>query len=342
MAHIGVVIPYFQRDAGILAKALTSVAVQTIPGHTLTVVVVDDSSPRPADLDIATLDAAFRREIVVLKQDNGGPGAARNTALSYLKDTSIDFVALLDSDDVWLPDHLANAVAMLGDDNDYYFADHRRDGHFRDKLSYFEENPLIREWLDDLDSGPIERGSAPGLFLLRKDWGILPFMLDYLSHASTVVYRFGRLKHVRFKPELRIAGEDILFWLCLAREARRVCFSLHVEVLCETGVSIYYSTLSWDHPDSPTRFAYQWLAWRYVADEFALTAAEARTVRDKIAGFARGFSYIWLRTVIRTRQANMPLLAFLSSKGWRLWWIPGHVAQVAARKLLRKPLFIES
>lgn len=342
MARIGVVIPYFQRDAGILAKALASVAAQDIPGHTLSVVVVDDGSPRPAELDIATLDDVARRDVVVLKQPNGGPGAARNTALSYIETIDVDFVALLDSDDVWLPHHLADALAALGDDNDYYFADHRRDGHFRDKLSYFEENPLVRGWLNDLEDGPIERGPAPGLFLLRKDWGIRPFMLDYLSHASTVVYRFDRLGHVRFKPELRIAGEDILFWLGLARDARGICLSSHVDVLCESGVSIYYSTLSWDHPDSPARFAYQWLAWRYVKAEFALTAAEAAAVRNKIAGFARGFSYIWLRTAVRTGRANVPLVTFLSSKGWRLWWIPVYVAQVAARKLLRRPLFIES
>ena len=341
MAHIGVVIPYFQRDAGILAKALTSVAAQALPDHKITVVVVDDSSPRAAELDIATLDAELGRDIVVLKQANGGPGAARNTALSYLATADIDFVALLDSDDVWLPHHLADAIAMLGEANDYYFADHRRDGHFRDKLSYFEENPLIGRWMDDLASGPFEQGSFPDQFLLRRDCGLIPFMLDYLSHASTVVYRFSQLGHVRFRSELRTAGEDILFWLCLAREARRTCFSSRVDVLCESGVSIYYSTLSWDHPDCPARFAYQWLAWRYVQAEFELTPAEAKLVQDKIDGFARGFSYIWLRSAIKTRKMNRPLMTFLCGRGWRKGQMPFQVASVAVRKALGKPPFIE-
>src|SRR5580658_2810694 len=48
--RIGVVIPYFQRDAGLLRRALTSVAAQE---HSpVQVVVVDDGSPRAAAEEI--------------------------------------------------------------------------------------------------------------------------------------------------------------------------------------------------------------------------------------------------------------------------------------------------
>jgi hypothetical protein len=49
-ARIGVVIPYFQREAGLLHRALSSVAAQD--HRPVQVVVVDDGSPHPAPGEI--------------------------------------------------------------------------------------------------------------------------------------------------------------------------------------------------------------------------------------------------------------------------------------------------
>lgn len=98
---LAVVVPV--RDgARYLPTALASVAAQTLPAHE--VVVVDDGSSD----DSAAL--AVRAGARVLRQQNAGPGAARNRAVTA---TSCELVAFLDADDVFLPDKLERQVRML-------------------------------------------------------------------------------------------------------------------------------------------------------------------------------------------------------------------------------------
>jgi cellulose synthase/poly-beta-1,6-N-acetylglucosamine synthase-like glycosyltransferase len=52
--RIAVIIPYYQRDKGILSRAVTSVLGQELPSATtLRVIVVDDASPLAAEIDLA-------------------------------------------------------------------------------------------------------------------------------------------------------------------------------------------------------------------------------------------------------------------------------------------------
>ncbi len=95
---VGVVIPAF-RAAGTVTRALDSLVAQTL--RPKEVVVVDDGS------DEGTFEAAVARKgdmgginLTVLRQDNQGPGAARNRALGEL---ATKYVAFLDADDEWLP-----------------------------------------------------------------------------------------------------------------------------------------------------------------------------------------------------------------------------------------------
>jgi succinoglycan biosynthesis protein ExoW len=49
MQELAVIIPFFQHESGLLARALDSVASQHIPeGWSVEVIVVDDGSPRQA------------------------------------------------------------------------------------------------------------------------------------------------------------------------------------------------------------------------------------------------------------------------------------------------------
>ena len=49
---IAVIIPFFQREAGILGRALKSIADQNYPNSALYVIVVDDGSPVSAESEI--------------------------------------------------------------------------------------------------------------------------------------------------------------------------------------------------------------------------------------------------------------------------------------------------
>jgi glycosyltransferase involved in cell wall biosynthesis len=91
-----VVIAAYQA-AGTIGAAVESALSQTRPP--LEVIVSDDGSTD--DLEGAL--AAYRDHIVVLHGPNRGPGAARNAAFRTAQG---DFVAILDADDLFLPERL--------------------------------------------------------------------------------------------------------------------------------------------------------------------------------------------------------------------------------------------
>jgi glycosyltransferase involved in cell wall biosynthesis len=101
---ISVVIPAYNRHA-MVRRALASVAAQTAPPRE--VIVVDDCSTDATGAVAAELGAR-----VVRHEVNRGEGAARNTGLEH---AAQPWVALLDSDDEWLPEHLRTVWARRGD-----------------------------------------------------------------------------------------------------------------------------------------------------------------------------------------------------------------------------------
>ena len=93
-----VVIPVYNR-AALLGQALRSVLAQS--ERDFEIVVVDDGS---ADNPSRTVEELADPRIVFVRQENRGGGAARNTGIDKARGR---FVAFLDSDDVFLPHHLA-------------------------------------------------------------------------------------------------------------------------------------------------------------------------------------------------------------------------------------------
>jgi len=106
---LSVVIPAYEA-ARYLHETLDSVAAQTEPVDSI--VVVDDGST-DATADVATSWAASALvPVTVLRQANGGAGAARRVGLAH---TDSELVSFLDADDRWLPDTAARLVAVLDD-----------------------------------------------------------------------------------------------------------------------------------------------------------------------------------------------------------------------------------
>ena len=102
---VSVVIPAYNA-ACCIAATLRSVLTQTI--RELEVIVVNDGSPDTPALEEAL--EPFRNKMRYLKQENRGPSAARNAAIRLARGK---YIAFLDSDDVWLPNHLARQVSLL-------------------------------------------------------------------------------------------------------------------------------------------------------------------------------------------------------------------------------------
>jgi glycosyltransferase involved in cell wall biosynthesis len=102
--QVSVVIPTFNR-ARTLPRALDSVLGQTLAATE--VIVVDDGSQDGS----AELIATRYPQVRYLRLPNGGVSRARNRGIEASRG---EWIALLDSDDAWLPGKLAAQSAALG------------------------------------------------------------------------------------------------------------------------------------------------------------------------------------------------------------------------------------
>lgn len=99
-----VVIPAWNAEDTI-AEALASVWTQTRPPAR--VIVVDDGS---TDATVAAVRASGT-PTEIISQANAGPGAATTAGIATV---STPYVAMLDADDLWLPDKIERQFAFLG------------------------------------------------------------------------------------------------------------------------------------------------------------------------------------------------------------------------------------
>jgi glycosyltransferase involved in cell wall biosynthesis len=139
-----VVIPVHNKERHI-ARTIESVERQTLAPDQ--VVIVDDAS---SDGSMAIVRARADERTVLLRRDEPGPGgyAARNLAIER---ASAQWIAFLDADDSWTPDHLASlaaAVARGGEDVGCVFSGY----------SFIEPSGLkVDDWFT-------RSGRAPGVF----------------------------------------------------------------------------------------------------------------------------------------------------------------------------------
>lgn len=276
---VAVIIPFYQRQPGILRHAIDSVLAQDLPDDVaVKIVVIDDESPLPAREELGDVAFPIPFSLVVLNRPNGGPGGARNTGLDHLDPHETDFVAFLDSDDEWYPGHLRAALAALVDGVDLYFANSMHDGVT--SFSYFN----YMSSRHDLGVGlePDTR-TIPGTEAFDE------FLVHCIPHTSNVVYRFAPHNQLRFDTSLRRTGEDQLFWITLAGRCEKVAYSTAIMGARGRGVSVYRDALAWDSPHAPDRlidglvFRDKLLkAFNLTPEQRALSEKEAQETRDHL------------------------------------------------------------
>jgi glycosyltransferase involved in cell wall biosynthesis len=98
--HFSVVIPHY-RSPEALTRALASVRAQTVAPSE--VIVVDDASPGNQRPRLSDEDQTAGVRVIELNYNHGGPAAPRNVGI---ENSTGEFVAFLDADDIWHPLHL--------------------------------------------------------------------------------------------------------------------------------------------------------------------------------------------------------------------------------------------
>lgn len=274
---ITVVIPYYQKSPGILAKALASIAAQQACPLPVHVIVVDDASPAPAGPELASA-GPMPCPVQVIKQANAGPGAARNTGLDNAP-AGTRFISFLDSDDEWTPDHLARAVAALDSGYDFYFADHYQLGQ---TVSAFARAGRIKP-----AAHPLLAQTGEALHAYQGD------MLDQIIRGnligtSTVVYNFERFARERFKVEFTNAGEDYLFWMELVQSGAKIAFSSQSEARYGRGVNVYAGS-GWGSEQHLLRIHNE-LKYRKTTDQlFKLSPTQQNHIQTCVSDLRRAF-----------------------------------------------------
>jgi glycosyltransferase involved in cell wall biosynthesis len=101
--RISVIIPTFNR-VRFLCEALDSVLAQTVPVYEI--IVIDDGSTDDTEKTVRN----YRGNIRYLRQNNQGPSAARNYGM---REATGDWIAFLDSDDLWVPDKIQAQTDLI-------------------------------------------------------------------------------------------------------------------------------------------------------------------------------------------------------------------------------------
>lgn len=100
---VSVIIPFYN-GADWLCEAVQSVLDQTYKNFEI--IVVNDGSPE----NIEPFLEKFGDKVIYRYKENGGAATARNLALSI---ATGDYIAFLDSDDIWLPEKTEKQIAFM-------------------------------------------------------------------------------------------------------------------------------------------------------------------------------------------------------------------------------------
>jgi glycosyltransferase involved in cell wall biosynthesis len=183
MPRVGVIIPVYN-GALYIDKCIQSVLAQTF--QDFEIVVVDDGS---TDNTAQVVQAISDTRVEYVYQANRGPSAARNTGIRCSRG---DFIAFLDSDDLWLPSKLEKQLQCF---------------------NQAEGAGLVHCSVIIVDAA----GNVVRCQEARSEGRILDDLLleNSIATSSTMVPR-KVLEHVGLFPEGVSRGEDWALWMRIA------------------------------------------------------------------------------------------------------------------------------
>jgi glycosyltransferase involved in cell wall biosynthesis len=231
-----VVIPAYNRADSITAT-LNSVRDQTYSNWEC--IVVDDGSADAPALEAAVASMADERFRYVYRE-NGGGGAARNTGIEA---ATGDFIAFLDSDDLFLPEKLARFSEVVENDpKRAWYA------------PTYVDRGVAKRWVRP------DRGIGP-----EEDMGLYLFVANQFVQTSTIVAPTTLVRALPFDPMLR-KGQDLD--LCVRWAFEGVKFTMLPEPLT-VWVDLSEANMTsrhggWEAPQKWLEHAQPWLSTRAI------------------------------------------------------------------------------
>jgi len=191
---ISVIIPMYNAERSI-ERCITSVINQTYIGD-IEVIIVNDGSLDNSDKIVNSLiNGTYRDGILFtyINQKNYGVSKARNEGL---RTSSGNYIALLDSDDEWLPDKLERQMYHFKIDPSLDFIGCNRNNE-RLGFPYKENNGLIAI-------------------------SLMKLLFKTAPQTSTAVFRKNILLEVGFFDEEQKFVEDANFWMRISLKKKMV------------------------------------------------------------------------------------------------------------------------
>jgi glycosyltransferase involved in cell wall biosynthesis len=245
---VSVVIPAYQ-CAQYIAQAVASVFDQSFKN--LELIVVNDGSPDTTLLE-SELER-FRQRIRYLKQPTRGPSAARNVGILEARGK---YVAFLDGDDYWRPEHLAKLLAL------------------------FQQSPFLELAYCDCILLKNEKLDAR-YFDLQAQSTVVNFdsilVEDSAIPTSTVVVSREALLRVGLFDESIRRCEDFDLWLRLAFQGAPMAYHADAEVvhrMNDAGLSANSSAMKADRVR----------VYQKAAHTLPITQKQQQTIQQIIAG----------------------------------------------------------
>lgn len=183
---VSVVIPCYNAS-GFLRETLDSVLAQTEPA--LEVLVIDDGSRD----DSAAVAESYGAPVRVIRQENQGESVARNRGIEEARG---EWIAYLDSDDLWEPTKLARQLAAITPETVCIHSNWRTFGAVEDRCDFSQIPPERRYAVEEmltfnnpfLPSSMLVRRSLPVRFpSWTKDGEDMLYCLDMLQHGRAVL-----------------------------------------------------------------------------------------------------------------------------------------------------------
>jgi glycosyltransferase involved in cell wall biosynthesis len=197
--RVSVVTPTYNR-AHLLPRAIRSVLKQSY--QNLEMIIVDDGS---TDDTLTIIDQFNDHRVRVVRfERNRGIGTARNEGVRQARG---EFIAFIDSDDVWLPDKIANQVAFFDRHPtiEILFGNYININHSHSTLD--DGFKQTKQALSLLKVTPIE----PDWFIIEDGISSAILIANFFATPTVMIRKSVFPKIGNF--EIRLSGpEDFEFW----------------------------------------------------------------------------------------------------------------------------------